>query len=97
MIEQILGSMSGIFWIFLIIIPLLLLKALLKNPKIKGSMGEIAVRSVIGKNLDEKLILSFTILIIPSRDGTTQIDHIYVSIFGIFVIETKKLHRLDFW
>ena len=52
MIEQILGSMSGIFWIFLIIIPLLLLKALLKNPKIKGSMGEIAVRSVIGKNLD---------------------------------------------
>lgn len=39
MIEQILGSMSGIFWIFLIIIPLLLLKALLKNPKIKGSLG----------------------------------------------------------
>ena len=49
MIEQILGSMSGIFWIFLIIIPLLLLKALLKNPKIKGSLGEIAVRSAIGK------------------------------------------------
>jgi hypothetical protein len=90
MIEQILGSMSGIFWIFLIIIPLLLLKALLKNPKIKGSMGEIAVRSVIGKNLDEKTYSEFHDLIIPSRDGTTQIDHIYVSIFGIFVIETKN-------
>lgn len=64
MIEQILGSMSGIFWIFLIIIPLLLLKALLKNPKIKGSMGEIAVRSVIGKNLDEKTYSEFHDLII---------------------------------
>jgi len=29
MIEQAIGNLSGIFWIFLLIIPLLLLKALL--------------------------------------------------------------------
>ena len=28
---------------------------------------------------------------VPSRNGTTQIDHILVSAYGIFVIETKNL------
>ena len=26
----------------------------------------------------------------PTEDGTTQIDHVIVSIYGIFVIETKN-------
>ena len=75
---------------FLLVIPLLLLKALLQNPKVKGRIGERAVRSVIGKDLDEETYIEFHDLIIPSRSGTTQIDHIYVSVFGIFVIETKN-------
>ncbi|MEJ2715066.1 MAG: NERD domain-containing protein [Acidihalobacter sp.] len=28
---------------------------------------------------------------IPTLDGTTQIDHIFVSRFGIFVVETKNM------
>lgn len=90
MIEQAIGNLSGIFWIFLLVIPLLLLKALLQNPKVKGRIGERGVRSVIGKDLDEETYIEFHDLIIPSRSGTTQIDHIYVSVFGIFVIETKN-------
>lgn len=90
MIEQVIGNLSGIFWIFLLVIPLLFLKVLLQNPKVKGRIGERAVRSVIGKDLDEETYIEFHDLIIPSRSGTTQIDHIYVSIFGIFVIETKN-------
>ncbi len=90
MIEQAIGNLSGIFWIFLLVIPLLFLKVLFQNPKVKGRIGERAVRSVIGKDLDEETYIEFHNLIIPSRSGTTQIDHIYVSIFGIFVIETKN-------
>lgn len=90
MMEQVIGNLSGIFWIFLLVIPLLFLKAFLQNPKVKGRIGERAVRSVIGKDLDEETYIEFHDLIIPSRSGTTQIDHIYVSIFGIFVIETKN-------
>lgn len=30
-------------------------------------------------------------LTLPSRGGTTQIDHVVVSRFGIFVIETKNM------
>ena len=90
MIEQAIGNLSGIFWIFLLVIPLLFLKALLQNPKVKGRIGERTVRSVIGKDLDEETYIEFHDLIIPSRSGTTQIDHVYVSVFGIFVIETKN-------
>lgn len=30
-------------------------------------------------------------VIVPSKSGTTQIDHILMSVYGIFVIETKNL------
>ena len=30
-------------------------------------------------------------VILPGRDGTTQIDHVVVSIYGLFVIETKNM------
>jgi len=29
-------------------------------------------------------------VILPARNGTTQIDHVLVSIYGLFVIETKN-------
>ena len=44
MIEQAIGNLSGIFWIFLLVIPLLFLKVLLQNPKVNGRIGERAVR-----------------------------------------------------
>jgi restriction system protein len=30
-------------------------------------------------------------VILPARNGTTQIDHVVVSIYGLFVIETKNM------
>lgn len=30
-------------------------------------------------------------IILPCSDGTTQIDHVLVSVYGIFVIETKNM------
>ena len=89
--EQIISvTTTNLWWIFGAAVLLFLLKAFLQNPAIKGKMGEKAVRSVIGSNLDAETYIEFHDLIIPSRDGTTQVDHIYVSIFGIFVVETKN-------
>ncbi len=28
---------------------------------------------------------------LPTEDGTTQIDHVLVSEFGVFVVETKNM------
>lgn len=41
--------------------------------------------------LDSDVYTPFRDVIIPSGNGTTQIDHVVVSAFGIFVIETKNM------
>ena len=30
-------------------------------------------------------------VILPTAGGTTQIDHVFVSVFGVFVVETKNM------
>lgn len=65
---------------------------LLASPGVKGWIGEAAVnRAVLGK-LDPALYRQFHDLYLPRPDGqgSTQIDHVVVSRFGIFVIETKN-------
>lgn len=41
--------------------------------------------------LDRKVYRRFHNVIVPTSNGTTQIDHILVSPFGLFVIETKNI------
>jgi hypothetical protein len=41
-------------------------------------------------SLDEVTYRRFHNVIIPTRNGTTQIDHILVSPFGLFIVETKN-------
>jgi len=57
----------------------------------KGELGEARVVSHLkaALNPDEYVILND--LILPTYDGTTQIDHVVVSRFGVFVIETKNM------
>ena len=74
-----------IFWI--IIIADILLVVFYK--KIIGAMGELWVKKELKKlNNDYKVINN---VMIKTSDGKThQIDHIVVSEYGIFVIETKQ-------
>jgi predicted RNA-binding Zn-ribbon protein involved in translation (DUF1610 family) len=41
--------------------------------------------------LDESVYRRVDNIIVPARDGTTQIDHVLVSVYGVFVVETKNL------
>lgn len=76
------------FWYF---IPFIVLIALFKTSWFKGVFGEfqvnIAAKLFLNKE-DYHLIKNVTL---PTDDGTTQIDHIIVSKYGIFVIETKNM------
>lgn len=59
--------------------------------KFKGDIGEIAVAFKL-KDLDKdkyKIIHDIKLENISGNTSTTQIDHIVVSTYGIFVIETK--------
>ena len=78
----------NVLWYF---VPLAILVSVIKTPWFKGKAGEflvnITAKFFLNKN-DYHLIKNVTL---PTVDGTTQIDHILVSNYGIFVIETKNM------
>ena len=56
----------------------------------KGWIGEQRTELNLWFSLDKELYRRFHDVIIPSSNGTTQIDHILVSPFGLFIVETKN-------
>ena len=71
--------------------PFILILVLFKifYPIIKGKVGEAAVGKNL-KNLPPEEYTHLRDIMIPSRGKTTQIDHLVVSPYGIFVVETKN-------
>lgn len=57
---------------------------------LKGWVGEKFTQFGMWMKLDKKTYMRFHNLIIQTANGTTQIDHILLSKYGIFVIETKN-------
>ncbi len=58
------------------------------SPEQKGKRGEIRVHDILSHLSDEYHILNDVVL--KTERGTTQIDHIVVSKYGIYAIETKN-------
>lgn len=59
------------------------------KPQIKGWFGEKAVSSILAMlNKDEYKVINDVML--NTEHGTSQIDHVVLSLYGIFVIETKN-------
>lgn len=62
-------------------------------PEIKGYFGELQVRNILKKLSSEYIVIN-NIMLRKEDNETTQIDHIVVSTYGIFVIETKNYKGL---
>lgn len=76
------------FWFLWLLILLAALFQLFK-PTIKGWFGEKTISLYLHRlPQDEYSVINDIIL--PTENGTTQIDHIVVSLYGVFVIETKN-------
>ncbi|HKK29952.1 MAG TPA: NERD domain-containing protein [Alphaproteobacteria bacterium] len=58
---------------------------------IRGWLGEKKTAFHMWLSLDRHIYRRFHDVIIPGINGTTQIDHILVSPYGIFIVETKNL------
>ena len=56
-----------------------------------GWSGEKKTQFNLWLSLSKKLYLRFHDVIIPSQNGSTQVDHILVSPFGLFIVETKNM------
>lgn len=75
--------------IYIAIIVLAIVVAIYR-PSILGKRGEANVRSILSKLPENDYIVRNDILLKTER-GTSQIDHVVVSVYGIFVIETKNI------
>ena len=77
-------------WLFAMLLAVKLFAAWLDSPSQKGKSGERTVASRLRQGLPEEYIILNDVYL-PLADGTTtQIDHIVVSQYGIFVVETKN-------
>lgn len=80
---------SQLWWIILLFAAAVLFKVF--KPFLKGKVGELAVAVHVKLYLkDPRYILLNDCTLPDEQAGTTQIDHILLSPFGIFVIETKN-------
>ncbi|MBA2072810.1 nuclease-related domain-containing protein [Aeromonas veronii] len=84
----VIAVLLGQFWYLL---PLLLLASLIKTPRFKGMVGEAFINLGIRLFLDRQEYHLLKDVTLPTPQGTTQIDHVIVSRFGLFVIETKNI------
>lgn len=74
--------------IIIVFVALLIYLRWYNSPKQKGKRGEAKIHDVIMQLPNEYYVLDDVVL--PTNRGTTQIDHIVVSKYGIFAIETKN-------
>jgi len=75
---------------FLIIVGVVV-AALLKSPESKGSIGEKSVQLFASRHLDSEVYHRIDDITLDHFGETTQIDHVFVSEYGIFVVETKNM------
>lgn len=67
-----------------------ILRGIFNSRRVKGATGESVVIISSRLLLPDGGYHAFHDVTIPSVNGSTQIDHIYISRMGIFVIETKN-------
>lgn len=86
--------MISISIILLLILFIVFIIKFLKTPRGKGIIGEFIVNITAKLKLDKKQYHLIKNITLPTKNGTTQIDHIIISEYGLFVIETKHLKGL---
>lgn len=78
---------AGIWYL----IPLAILVTVIRSPWFKGKAGEAMVNISARRYLDKTRYHLIKNVTLPTEDGTTQIDHIIVGRYGVFVVETKNM------
>lgn len=77
--------------IIVLLMALVVLLGLFKSPWFKGVLGEFQVNLLLKLFLSKDTYHLLKNVTLPTDNGTTQIDHILVSKYGVFVIETKNM------
>lgn len=81
------------FWIVLLILAVVFgtVAIVLSLPVVKGKIGEARVSSKLKRLAKKNGGHVINDVIIPGEDGkTSQIDHLYICKYGVYVVETKN-------
>lgn len=78
------------FFYFIFIIIIVAILSYLKSPRFKGKVGEMMVIGHVSKEFGDEYTLLNDCTIPDGEQGTTQIDHILISPYGVFIVETKN-------
>ena len=73
------------------LLPIVIVVTFFRTPVGKGIIGEFLVNVAAKLKLDKNQYHLIKNVTLPTEDGTTQVDHIIVSEYGIFVVETKNM------
>jgi len=72
--------------------------------RLKGKIGESFVAEILQEHLPKYKYMVIHNVTLPTDGGSTQIDHIVLSQYGIFVVETKNMkgwifgnEKQEFW
>ena len=76
-------------WWIIFIVAVLIISILSRSATVKGCFGELMVRFALSF-LPQKKYIRLDDILLRENDETHQIDHIVISRYGIFVIETKN-------
>ncbi len=76
-------------WWFYLIVPIVIIIYKIYRPRIKGVVGEKTI-AVILSTLNRSRYKVINNVVLDVNGWTAQIDHVVISNFGIFVIETKN-------
>jgi hypothetical protein len=74
--------------LIIIIITFVVFLSLKNSPRSKGKAGEKHVHNILMQLPEEYTVLDDVVL--QTSSGTTQIDHVVISKYGVFAIETKN-------
>jgi len=87
LIDGVLTALREIWWLFALAAAI----AVTRTPVVKGWIGEALVRLSARMLLKPAVYCPFHNVTLRDERGTTQIDHIFVSPYGVFVVETKTM------
>lgn len=83
----------NIYYILLLVLFIVSIWLKVTRSKRLGSRGEFSISLMLSK-LDSDKYIVMNDLMLDTKYGTTQIDHVVLSVYGIFVIETKNYSGL---
>lgn len=75
--------------VIVIVVAIVIARAYYSSPKHKGKRGELHIQKILSQ-LPENDYTTFNDVVLQTTHGTTQIDHVVISRYGVFVIETKN-------